>query len=194
MFRTFLQTLRMSFLMLLVLSILTGLLYPMLITGIGQWLFKSASNGSIGLQGSTLIGQTFTTPDYFWGRPSATSPYPDNAASSSGSNLAPSNPAFVQAVQARLAALQQIDPTNKAPIPIDLVTASASGLDPQISVAAANYQVARVARLRHLPVVTVQQLVVANTQSRLWGLLGEPRVNVLPLNSALDQLTRTPHG
>ncbi len=136
--------------------------------------------------GSALIGQSFTDPKYFWGRPSATAPNPYNASASSGSNQGPTNPALADAVKQRIAALRAADPGNTAPVPVDLVTASGSGLDPQISPAAAQYQVARVARLRHLDVVRVQSLVQRFTQGRQLGLLGEPRVNVLKLNLALD--------
>lgn len=194
MLRNMLTSIRTALFLLILMSLLTGLLYPALITGIGQLFFKSQSNGSVLTKGSTLIGQSFTEPRYFWGRPSATTPYPNNAASSGGSNLAPSNPLLIQAIQSRVENLKKADPTNKAVIPIDLVTASASGLDPDISVAAANYQVNRVAKARHLPVKTVQHLVKENTEHRQFDVLGEPRVNVLKLNLALDALNSRAHA
>ena len=175
------------------LSVMTGLIYPLLVTGISQALFPAEAAGSLILRegkpvGSRLIGQNFTDPKYFWGRPSATGPYPNNAAASSGSNLGPLNPALKEAVEARIKTLREADPGNTAPIPVDLVTASASGLDPQISPAAAAYQIARVARVRGLPPDAVRTLVAQQTEDRQWGIFGEPRVNVLELNLALDQL------
>ena len=175
------------------LSIITGLLYPLLVTGIGQALFPQQAAGSLierdGKRvGSRLIGQNFTDPKYFWGRPSATGPYPNNAAASSGSNLGPLNPALKDAVENRVKALRAADPDNAAPVPVDLVTASASGLDPHISPAAAEYQITRVARMRGLAPETVRNLVAKQTEERQWGILGEPRVNVLELNLALDGL------
>ena len=175
------------------LSIITGLLYPLLVTGIGQALFPKQAAGSLiehdGKRvGSRLIGQNFIDPKYFWGRPSATAPQPYNAAASSGSNLGPLNPALKDAVDARVQALRAADPGNTRPIPVDLVTASASGLDPHISPAAANYQIARVARARGLTPETVRNLVAQHTEDRQWGIFGEPRINVLELNLALDQL------
>ena len=160
-------------------------------TGLAQTLLPFQANGSILLSnaqpvGSALIGQAFDEPQYFWGRPSATGPFPYNAAASSGSNLGPTNPALTAAVAARIAALRAADPTNTAPIPADLVTASASGLDPHISVAAARYQVARVAQTRGLSPAQVLTLAEAHTEGRQFGLFGEPRVNVLALNLALD--------
>lgn len=177
----------------ILLSIITGLLYPLLVTGIGQVLFPKQAAGSLieregKAVGSRLIGQNFTDPKYFWGRPSATGPYPYNAAASSGSNLGPLNPALKEAVETRVKALRIADPGNTASIPIDLVTASASGLDPHVSPAAAEYQVARVAQARGLAPETVQNLVAQQTKDRQWGIFGEPRVNVLELNLALDQL------
>jgi len=174
-------------------TLLTGILYPLLITGIAQVIFPRQANGSLIVQngqvvGSELIGQSFDDPRYFWGRPSATSPFPYNAAASSGSNLSPSNPALTEAVKARLAVLKAADPQNNAPIPVDLVTASGSGLDPNISVAAALYQVMRVAKARGLNEEIVRVLVEHNTQARQFGLLGGPRVNVLDLNLALDEI------
>jgi K+-transporting ATPase ATPase C chain len=178
------------------LTIITGIAYPLLITGIGQWLMPKQVNGSLiekdgKLIGSSLIGQNFTEPKYFWGRPSATTPYPNNATASSGSNLGPLNPALAEAVKTRVAALNSADPINKLPIPVDLVTASASGLDPEISPAAANYQINRVAKARELSNEALQKLISDNTEGRQWGVLGEPRVNVLLLNIALDKLTTT---
>ncbi len=177
--------------LLLVLTVITGVLYPLAATGLAQLIFPRQANGSLVIRGgkpvgSVLIGQSFTDPKYFWGRPSATSPHPYNGGSSSGSNLGPTNPALVEAVRQRIAALRAADPGNTAPVPVDLVTASASGLDPQISPAAAQYQVARVARLRHLDVAQVRSLVRRYTQGRQLGILGEPRVDVLRLNLALD--------
>ena len=174
-------------------TVLTGLLYPGLVTGVAQALFPYQANGSLIVKngnpvGSALIGQPFSDPKYFWGRPSATSPYPYNAAASGASNLSPTNPLYVQAVQQRVQALRAADPGNTAPIPIDLVTASGSGLDPDISVEAARYQVHRVARARGLADQQVLDLVNAHTQGRFLGILGEPRVNVLELNLALDAL------
>jgi K+-transporting ATPase ATPase C chain len=173
------------------LGALTGLIYPMAVTGAANALFPSQAAGSMIVQGgnivgSKLIGQNFSDPKHFWGRPSATAPQPYNASASGGSNLGPLNPALVDAVKARVEALRAADPGNAAPVPIDLVTASASGLDPDISPAAARYQAARVARVRGVSVEQVNALVDHHTQAPLWGLLGEPRVNVLALNLALD--------
>ncbi|MBU6502832.1 MAG: potassium-transporting ATPase subunit KdpC [Burkholderiales bacterium] len=177
----------------LALSLLTGVVYPFVVTGLARSLFPWQAGGSLILQGGTpvgsaLIGQNFADPGHFWGRLSATTPMPYNATSSGGSNLGPLNPALLDAVKARVAALRAADPGNTAPVPVDLVTASASGLDPDISPAAADYQVARVARARGLDAGRVQALVAANTQGALWGVIGEPRVNVLRLNLALDDL------
>jgi K+-transporting ATPase ATPase C chain len=184
-------SLRASVLMLLLLTVITGVLYPMAVTGIGAAVFPHQRGGSIIICdghkiGSSLIGQPFNAPKYFWGRPSATVPVPYNAASSSGSNLGPSNPALVEAVKARICALRRADPGNTSPVPVDLVTASGSGLDPDISPAAAEYQVGRVARARGLTESQVRSLVAAHTLNRQFGLLGERRVEVLPLNLALD--------
>lgn len=175
------------------LSVATGLIYPALVTAVGKAAFPQQASGSVIERdgkaiGSKLIGQNFTEPKYFWGRLSATSPKPYNGAASGGSNLGPLNPALVDNVKARIEALREADPGNSAPIPVDLVTASGSGLDPEISPAAANYQVARVARARKLPVAAVQELVAQNTVGRQFGVFGEPRVNVLALNLALDQM------
>ncbi len=174
-------------------TLLTGILYPLFVTGVARLIFPHQANGSLIVKnghvvGSQLIGQQFDDPRYFWGRLSATSPYPYNAASSSGSNLGPTNPALLAEVKARIAALKAADPTNTAPIPIDLVTSSGSGLDPDISVAAALYQVPRVARARGLSETVVNALVSQYTSGRQLGVLGEPTVNVLELNLALDAL------
>jgi K+-transporting ATPase ATPase C chain len=184
---------RPALMALLIFTVLTGLLYPLVVTGIAQLAFPHQANGSLIVVngktvGSTLIGQQFTDPKYFWGRLSATGPYPYNAAASSGSNLGPSNPALLDEVKARIAALKAADPGNTQPIPVDLVTSSGSGLDPDISVAAALYQLPRVARLRGLNESAVRALVDQYTQGRTLGFLGEPRVNVLQLNLALDAL------
>ncbi len=180
---------------LLLLTLITGVLYPLLVTGIAQVVFPRHANGSVitengQVRGSELIGQPFSDPRYFWGRLSATAPYAYNAGASSGSNYGPLNEDGQQAVQDRIAALKQADPQNTAPIPVDLVTASGSGLDPHISPAAAAYQVARVARARGLSEDQIRQRVQHYTQDRTFGLLGEPRVNVLQLNVALDELAR----
>jgi len=190
------QTIRPAALLFVVLTIITGIVYPLVTTGIGQWLMPKQAGGSLiekdgKLVGSTLIGQNFTEAKYFWGRPSATAPYPNNAAASTGSNLGPLNPALAEAVKGRVAALKNADPDNSQPIPVDLVTTSASGLDPHISPAAAYYQINRVAKARGLSPETVQVLINNNTEGRQWGVLGEPRVNVLLLNIALDNATKT---
>lgn len=191
MFAVMRSQVRPAIVTLLALSVLTGLLYPLIVTGMAQLAFAHQANGSLIVRdgrpmGSELIGQPFNAPAYFWGRPSATTPFPYNAASSSGSNLGPTNPALRDAVKARVAALAHADPDNKAPVPVDLVTASASGLDPEISPAAADYQVHRVAKARGMDEATVRKLVAQCTQGRQLGMLGEPRVNVLKLNLALD--------
>jgi K+-transporting ATPase ATPase C chain len=175
------------------LTVLTGIAYPLAVTGIGQAVFPAQAAGSLIARngqpvGSSLIGQHFSDPKYLWGRPSATSPAPYNASSSGGSNLGPLNPALADAVKARIAALRSADPGNTAAVPVDLVTASGSGLDPHVSAAGARYQAARLAQVRHLPLETVQQLIGEHTEGRLFGLLGEPRVNVLQFNLALDAL------
>jgi K+-transporting ATPase ATPase C chain len=180
----------------IVLSLVTGLAYPLVVTGVAQTLFPHEANGSLIVRdgktiGSELIGQTFADPGHFWSRPSATGPMPYNAANSGGSNLAPTAPALVDAVKARVAALRAADPGNTAPVPVDLVTASASGLDPHISRAAADYQAARVAHARKLPVEKVKALVDQHTEGRWLGFIGEPRVNVLSLNLALEHATMT---
>ena len=191
MFGQFLPALRV----LVVLSVLTGVIYPFVVTGVAQLAFPRAANGSLiagegKVLGSHLIGQPFDDPKYFWSRPSATAPHPYNAAASSGSNQGPRNPALADAVKDRIKALQDADPGNKTPVPVDLVTASGSGLDPDISVAAALYQLHRVAKARGLPDDTVRALVTESTIGRGFGVLGEPRVNVLRLNLALDRSGR----
>lgn len=185
------RIIRNALAMLVLMTAITGIAYPLAVTGLAQLLFPAQANGSlIGKEGkpvgSTLIGQSFTDPAYFWGRPSATTPQPNNGASSSGSNLGPSNPALAEAARQRIAALRAADPGNTAPVPVDLVTASGSGLDPDISPAAAAYQVPRVARARGLSQSQVQAMVAMATTGRQLGVLGEPRVNVLKLNLALD--------
>ncbi len=189
--------LRPALVSLALLILVTGVVYPLIVTGVAQVVFPRQANGSLIEQagmvvGSELIGQPFDDPGYFWGRPSATGPFPYNAAASSGSNLGPSNDALTEAVQARIAALaaadQAIGIDNSAPVPVDLVTASGSGLDPHISPAAADYQVLRVARSRGLDVEQVRRLVAEHSEGRQLGFLGEPRVNVLKLNLALDAL------
>jgi K+-transporting ATPase ATPase C chain len=185
------KLLRQSFSLLLLMTVITGVLYPLAATGLAQLVFPHQANGSLIVKdgkpvGSALIGQSFTDPKYFWGRPSATSPNAYNASASTGSNLGPTNPALTDAVKQRIAALRAADPGNNAPVPVDLVTASGSGLDPEISPAAAQYQLARVARLRGMSTAQVQTLVDEYTPGRQFGVLGEPRVNVLQLNLALD--------
>ena len=181
---------KQAILIFIALSIITGIIYPLFITGIAQVFFRNQANGSLIYQngkpvGSALIGQAFNDPRYFWGRISATSPVSFNAASSSGSNLGPTNPALVEAVKARIKALKSSD-SNSNLIPVDLVTSSASGLDPHISLAAAYYQAPRIARLRGLPEDTIKVLIAKHASGRLFGLIGEPVVNVLELNLALD--------
>ena len=186
-----LSTIRTAILSLLVLTLLTGVVYPLAVTGIAQLIFPRAANGSVIERdgkpvGSALIGQPFSDQRYFWSRPSATTPFAYNAASSVGSNLGPTNPALTDAVRQRIDALRAADPGNTTPVPVDLVTASGSGLDPHISLAAAEYQVARVARVRGLSADAVRKLVAGASEGREFGVLGEPRVNVLALNLALD--------
>jgi K+-transporting ATPase ATPase C chain len=191
----FREQLRPAVMLLVLLTLITGLAYPLGFTGLAQLLFPAQANGSLITQqdrlvGSTLIGQPFDDPRYFWGRLSATAPSAYNAAASSGSNLGPLSDALLDAVKARRDALRAADPTNLAPIPVDLVTASASGLDPHISPAAAQYQAPRVARVRGMPVVEVRALIDQYTAGRQFGILGEPRVRVLELNRALDGQAR----
>jgi K+-transporting ATPase ATPase C chain len=188
-----LKQLRTALIFLGIFTVITGIIYPLFVTGIAQAFFHHQANGSLIEEngtsvGSELIGQPFSDPKYFWGRLSATAPFPYNAAASSGSNYGPSNLALQDAVQARIDALKAVDPDNNQPIPVDLVTSSASGLDPDISVAAANYQIKRVARYRGLSEAQVRELVGEYTKGRQFGILGEPRVNVLKLNLALDTL------
>jgi K+-transporting ATPase ATPase C chain len=179
--------------LLFVLTVLTGAIYPLLFTGLAQIVFPGRANGTLIQQdgqaiGSQVIGQPFDDPRYFWGRPSATSPFPYNAAASAGSNLGPASATLHERIRQRVATLRASDPGNTSPIPVDLVTASASGLDPHISVAAARYQVPRIARLRNIPADTLLALVAQHTAGRTLGFLGEPRVNVLALNLALDRV------
>ena len=183
--------LRPALVLFFVLTVLTGLAYPLVVTRVAQTAFPDQAAGSLVVQdgkvvGSMLIGQNFTEPGHFWGRPSATGTMPYNAGASGGSNLGPLNPALTDAVKARVEALRSADPGNTAAVPVDLVTASSSGLDPHISPAAAAYQIPRVARARGLTPDQVQALVTQPTEMPLWGLLGEPRVHVLALNLALD--------
>jgi K+-transporting ATPase ATPase C chain len=186
-----LSYLKPAVLMLLLLTLLTGVIYPALVTTFAQVFYADNANGSLikdqqgNLLGSTLIGQPFSNPNYFWGRPSATSPTPYNAGASSGSNMGTTNPALVDAVKGRIDALQAVDPDNKTPVPVDLITASGSGLDPHISPAAAEYQVNRIARTRNIDPEKIRELVRSHTEARQWGIFGEPRVNVLKLNLAL---------
>lgn len=187
----FLARLRTALILFLLLTVLTGVVYPLLVTGLARLFFPGRAAGSLVMRdghavGSALIGQSFTDPGHFWGRPSATSPQPYNGTASNASNAGPLNPALVDAVKERIKALRDADPGNTAPVPVDLVTSSASGLDPQISLAAASYQAGRVARVRGLPEARVRALIAAHTEGRLLGVLGEPRVNVLELNLALD--------
>ena len=185
------KQLKPAIILLAAFTLILGLAYPALVTGLAQAFMPHKANGSLIVQrdkvlGSALVGQQFTDPRYFWGRPSATATMPYNGAESGGSNHGPLNPALQDAVQARIAALQAADPAQTAPVPVDLVTVSASGLDPHISPAAAQWQAGRVARLRGLSVDRVNALIAENTDGRQWGFLGEARVNVLQLNLALD--------
>ena len=186
------QMLRPLLVIFALLTVLTGLVYPLLVTGLGRVFFPDQVSGSLVVRdgravGSSLIGQSFQEPRYFWGRLSATSPMPYNGAASGGSNLGPTNPALIDAVRARIDALKAADPGNSAPIPVDLVTSSASGLDPHISPAAALYQVGRVAQARHLDPVIMRRFVLAHVEAPQWGIFGEARVNVLLLNLDLDR-------
>ena len=185
------KLLRNAVMLLLLMTVITGVLYPLVATGLAQLVFPRQANGSLLVKdgkpiGSVLIGQSFTDSKYFWGRPSATTPQANNGVNSGGSNLGPTNPALTDAVKQRIAALRTADPGNAAPVPVDLVTASGSGLDPEISPAAAQYQLARVAKARGLSTSQVQALVNEYTSGRQLGVFGEPRVNVLQLNLALD--------
>jgi len=187
-----LAQIRPAIVLFVLLTALTGIVYPLVVTGIAQTVFHNQAEGSLitssdgKILGSSLIGQNFDDPKYFWGRISATSPV-YNASASSGSNLGPLNPALLDEVKGRISALKAADPNNNAPIPVDLVTSSGSGLDPHISLAAADYQLARVARVRGLTPEMLKTIVDQNTQGRFLGLIGEPVVNVLQVNLALDQ-------
>ena len=177
------------------LTAVTGIVYPLVVTGIAKVAFPEAAGGSLIVKdgkpvGSRLIGQNFTDPKYFWGRPSATSPEPYNASASAGSNQGPLNPALTDAVKGRIDALKAADPENNRPIPADLVTASASGLDPHISPSAAEYQIERVARTRQLDPAVIKNLIAQYTEDRQWSIFGDPRINVLELNLALDATSR----
>jgi K+-transporting ATPase ATPase C chain len=183
--------LRPAITLFLIMTLLTGVVYPFAVTGIAQLLFPDQAAGSLVIAGgqpvgSRIIGQSFSDPKYFWSRPSATAPQPYNATASSGSNQGPLNPALTDAIKARVEALKAADPANTRRVPVDLVTASGSGLDPEISIAAAYYQAARVARVRGLAPEKVQALIDAHARGKLLGLVGEPRINVLELNLALD--------
>lgn len=184
--------LRPLFVLFVLLSVMTGLMYPLFVTGIGHFMFPKQVSGSLLFErgqivGSALISQSFQDPKYFWGRLSATAPMPNNPSASSGSNFGPSNPALLDAAKVRIAALKAADPSSTGPVPIDLVTASASGLDPHISPAAALYQVSRVAAARKIDIAQLRKQVLAAVEAPQWGLFGEPRVNVLMLNVALDR-------
>ena len=189
---------RPALVLILIMTAVTGIAYPLVVTGIAQGVFPDQANGSLVLKdgkavGSRLIGQNFSDPKYFWSRPSATAPQPYNGLASAGSNLGPINPALTDNVKKYINALRVADPSNTAPVPVDLVTASGSGLDPDISLAAAGYQAARVARARGLSQAAVQSLIDAHARGKWLGLLGEPRVNVLELNLALDVLAAGNH-
>jgi K+-transporting ATPase ATPase C chain len=191
---TFLQTLRPALSVFALLTLVTGVAYPMLVTGVAQAAFPHAANGSIvtvdgKAVGSSLIGQSFGASKYFWSRPSATSPMANNGAASGGSNFNANNPALLEAVKGRIEALRAADPGNTAPVPVDLVTASGSGLDPEISLAAAVYQAPRIARVRGIETAAVKALIGKQAEGRWLGIVGEPRVNVLALNLALDGKT-----
>jgi potassium-transporting ATPase KdpC subunit len=189
----FMRLIRPAVTLLALMTLLVGIVYPLVITGATKALFPHQAAGSLIYQdgkliGSTLIGQSFSDPKYFWGRPSATTPQPYNGLASTGSNLGPLNPALIDAVKANAKALHDADPDNQRRVPVDLVTASASGLDPEVSLAGAEYQAARVARVRHLEPTQVEALINSHARGRLWGFIGEPRINVLELNLALDRL------
>jgi K+-transporting ATPase ATPase C chain len=195
----FLRQLRISIVAIVLFTIITGIIYPLIVTGLAQLFFPHQANGSL-LQfegktvGSALIGQPFSDPKYFWSRPSATAPFAYNAGASTGSNYGPLNPALFDAVRKRIKELKEADPQNTAPVPIDLVTASGSGLDPHISVAGALYQLPRVARFRGMSEDSLRQLIASNTTGRQFGVLGEPVVNVLQLNLVLDGIHFSPEG
>ena len=189
----FMRLIRPAVSLLVLMTLLVGIVYPLVIAGAAKTAFPQQAAGSLIYQdgkliGSTLIGQSFSDPKYFWGRPSATTPQPYNGLASSGSNLGPLNPALIDAVKANAKALHDADPDNQQPVPVELVTASASGLDPEVSPAAAEYQAARIARTRHLELAQVEMLIKSHEHERLWGFIGEPRINVLELNLALDRL------
>jgi K+-transporting ATPase ATPase C chain len=189
----YIRLIRPALSLLALMTLLLGIAYPLAITGAAKAAFSRQAAGSLLYQdgkliGSRLIGQSFSDPRYFWGRPSATTPQPYNGLASTASNLGPLNPALIDAVKANAKALHDADPDNQLPVPVDLVSASASGLDPEVSVAAAQYQAARVARARHLEAARVEALIQSHERRRLWGFIGEPRVNVLELNLALDLL------
>jgi K+-transporting ATPase ATPase C chain len=189
----FVQLVRPAVSLLALMTLLLGIVYPFAITGVAKVAFPRQTGGSLiyqdgKLRGSTLIGQSFSDPKYFWGRPSATTPQPYNGLGSTASNLGPLNPALIDAVKANAKALHDADPDNRQPIPVELVTASASGLDPDVSPAAVEYQAARVARARHLELPRVEALIKAHVRERLFGFIGERRINVLELNRALDRL------
>ena len=191
---TILRLTGQSLVVLVALTLVVGVAYPLLVTGIARGIFPGQAAGSLLVKdgktvGSALIGQPFTDPKYFWSRPSATSPFPYNAAASAGSNLGPTNPTLLASVSDRVQALRTADPSSGALVPVDLVTSSGSGLDPHVSPAAAEYQAARVARARGIDLAVVERLIAEHTQGRQFGLLGEPRVNVLELNLALDALS-----
>jgi len=198
MFIDALKQIKIGLILLVLFTVFTGLIYPIVVTGIAQLFFPWKANGSLVEQngkiiGSSLIGQSFNSPNYFWGRPSATSPYPYNAASSSGSNMGPSNPTFLETIKDRVNHLKQSNPKNNNLIPVDLVTASGSGLDPEISPLAAFYQVPRIAQESHISENEIETLINGLIKNRTLGILGEPRINVLELNIALDKL-RNAHG
>jgi len=187
----FREQIKSAILVFIILTIITGVLYPLFVTGIAQGFFRAKADGSLiyrdrNLIGSTLIGQSFDDPKYLWGRLSATSPAPYNSASSSGSNIGPSNPALLETVKTRIEKLRAADPKNRMPIPVDMVTSSASGLDPHISLAGAYYQIPRIAGERGLSVNIVKSIIDRNTEGRFFGLIGEPVVNVLKVNLDLD--------
>ncbi len=193
------KQIKIAFILLVLLTLLTGLIYPVLVTAIAQILFPWQTNGSLIIQdnkiiGSQLIGQSFTDNRYFWGRPSATTPFPYNGINSSGSNLGPMNPDLLKTVKNRITLLHQADPSNLSPIPIDLVTASGSGLDPDISPYAAVYQIPRIAKARGLSELQLKKIIDDCTTPRAFGILGEPRINVLFLNLALENLEKSNHA